>query len=64
MGAMTPYRFYLFESDGHIAGPPRVVEFPDDRAAIQAAEALLDGKAIEVWDRARVVIRLEPKQPR
>ena len=59
---MRAYRFYFLNSDGHIAGPPTVAEFEDDRRAIEAAEALLDRKAIEVWELARVVIRLEPKQ--
>jgi hypothetical protein len=61
---MPAYRFHLLESDGHIVGPPLVVEFPDDHAVIKAAEAILDGKTIEVWDQERVVIRLAPKQPR
>ena len=58
---MTAYRFYALESDGHISGPPHVAEFPDDRAAIEAAQVLLNGKAIEVWEGARVVIKLWPK---
>jgi hypothetical protein len=58
---MTAYRFYSLDSDGHIAEPPTVAEFPDDRAAIEAAKALLNGKAIEVWEMARVVIRLAPR---
>ena len=60
---MHMYRFYYLGSDGHIAGAPVVVEFPDDRVAIEAAEALLDRRAIDVWELARVVVRLEPKQP-
>lgn len=39
-----------------------VIECPDDQAAIEAAEGMLDGKAIEVWEAARVVIPLEPKR--
>ena len=58
---MAAYRFYSLDPDGHISGPPTVVEFPDDSAAIEAAEALVNGKAIEVWELARIVIRLEPK---
>lgn len=61
-GAMTAYRLYFVGSDGHIAGPPEVVECADDQAAIEAAKQLLDGKAIEVWDKARIVIRLDPKR--
>ena len=59
---MPLYRFYYVNSDGHITEPPRIADFRGDRAAIEAAEALLDDKAIEVWDRDRVVIRLEPKR--
>jgi hypothetical protein len=55
---MPAYRFYYVDSVGHIAEPPIVAEFPDDRGAIEAAKALLDRKTIEV---ARVIIRLEPK---
>ncbi len=47
---MTAYRFYYVGSDGHISMPPSVAEFPDDHDAIEAAQALVDGKAIEVWD--------------
>jgi hypothetical protein len=59
---MTAYRFYYLDSAGHITAPPTVAEFADDQGAIEAAKALADGKAIEVWDRTRVVIRLEPKR--
>jgi hypothetical protein len=62
VGAMTYYRFYHLDSEGDITDPPAVGEFADDHSAIQAAEALLDEKAIEVWDGKRVVIRLEPKR--
>jgi hypothetical protein len=60
---MTAYRFYFLDSAGHVAGPPDIVECADDRAAIEAAKALVNGKAIEVWEMARIVIRLEPKRP-
>jgi hypothetical protein len=59
---MPIYRFYSVSSDGHIAAPPVVAEFPDDRAAIEAAKDLLNEKAIEVWEGPRVVIRLAPKR--
>ncbi len=59
---MPVYRFYYVDSDGHISEPPRIADFRGDRGAIKAAEALLNGKAIEVWDGGRIVIRLEPKR--
>jgi hypothetical protein len=58
---MLTYRIYWLERD-HVIGPPMVIECPDDQAAIEAAKVMLDGKAIEVWEAARVVIRLEPKR--
>ena len=56
---MPLYRFYYLNLDGHITEPPKVGDFPDDRAAIKAAETLVTDKAVEVWDGSRVVIRLE-----
>jgi hypothetical protein len=40
---------------------PRVIEFPDDSAAIKYAEHCLDGAILEVWDHARQVARLDPR---
>jgi hypothetical protein len=59
---MPAYSFYFLDSHGRVLGPPTVVEFENDRGAIEAAEAILDQKTVEVWDKERVVIRLEPKQ--
>jgi hypothetical protein len=50
------------DPDGHVGGPPAIIECADDHAAIEAAKALVNGNAIEVWDRMRRVIRLEPKR--
>jgi hypothetical protein len=58
---MPTYRFYTLQPDGHIAAPPRIVELSDDAAAIKYAEHCLDGSAIEVWQHARQVTRLDPR---
>ena len=53
------YRVYFLDPEGHIVGPPRLLsDCPDDKAAIQQAEQLLDGQDIELWDRKRLVIKL------
>jgi hypothetical protein len=62
MGAMRAYRLYYLDLEGHISGPPEIVECSDDHAAIEAAKARANGKVVEVWDLARVVIRLAPKR--
>lgn len=58
---MPEYRFYEFNKDGHVIGPPALVEFADDEAAVAAAKRQLDKNPIEVWQAARRVIQLWPK---
>ena len=58
---MPEYRFYEFTEDGHIIGPPALIEFADDEAAVAEAEKRLDKTQIEVWQLARRVIQLKPK---
>ena len=60
---MPVYRFYYLDSAGHIAGPPTIGDFADDRAAGEAAKALVNEKAIEIWEGPRVVARIAPKHP-
>jgi hypothetical protein len=58
---MPVYRLYTMSKDGHIAGPPTVIDCADDQESVQAAEKLADGHALEVWDSARFVVRIESK---
>lgn len=60
VGAVPAYRLYVLSSDGHITGPPDIIECEDDRGAIETAKQLLDGKTIEVWDGKQLIIRVEP----
>jgi len=55
------YRFYELSEDGHIAGPPALIELADDEMAVAEAEKRLDKTQIEVWQRDRRVIQLRPK---
>lgn len=54
------YRIYVLTLEGRVAAPPHVVECADDREAIRIARDQLSDKTIEVWDKARRVIRIEP----
>ena len=56
---MTLYRFYKIGKDGHITSPPEPVECCDDEAAIAEAKSRKDAQAIEIWDLARKVARVE-----
>jgi hypothetical protein len=57
---MPTYRVYLIGRDQHIAGPPKVFECSDDDEVVYKAKQILDGHALEIWDGARHVGRLEP----
>ncbi|HEY5306435.1 MAG TPA: hypothetical protein VIJ52_07190 [Pseudolabrys sp.] len=52
---MPEYRFYAIEKDGHIARPPTESDLPNDAAALKAANQLLNGRDIEIWQAKRVV---------
>jgi hypothetical protein len=56
---MPEYRFYTLDPDGHIATPPTVVECQDDQTAVQRAKEALADLAIEVWESARLIARLD-----
>jgi hypothetical protein len=58
---MLEYRIYTVKKDGHLAGLPAVIECQNDEAAVAEAKQRLDRLVVEVWQGARVVIRLEPK---
>ena len=59
---MPEYYLYTIKKDGHSDGPPKVVECQDDEAAVKKAKQLLDDRLIEIWEGARVVMRLDPNQ--
>ena len=63
-GDMPEYRAYLIGSDGHFqqAVP---LDCADDDAAKQAAEQLVDGHDVELWqlDRKIATFNHKPKMP-
>jgi hypothetical protein len=58
--AVPAYRFYVFEKNGHVTGPPIFYELPNDDAALEEAKKILNDRAIEVWRGVNKVGRLEP----
>jgi len=57
---MPTYRIYTFDEGGHVLEPPKVIECENDEAAVKEAKQLLNGKFIEVWKKARRIIRFDP----
>ena len=47
---MPHYRIYVVADDGHISGPPHVIECTDEKEAIgKAAAQAANGKVVELW---------------
>jgi hypothetical protein len=61
---MHEYRIYTLDAKGHIAGPATTLECVDDQAAVARAQQLVNGRAVEVWKGARMVVRLDPLRPK
>jgi hypothetical protein len=55
---MLDYTVYRLDKSGHRIGPPDCMTCDDDKAAIQKAAQLVDGRGIELWNGARVIILL------
>jgi hypothetical protein len=58
---VASYRAYFLNAGGHIV---RAVELAceTDEDAAQEARRLLNGQAIELWERARMIARFDPAQ--
>jgi hypothetical protein len=59
---MRDYRAYIFGIDGHrfIRVKDFLSDYQDDAAALNAAKQLTGKHDVEVWDCARLVVRLSP----
>ena len=57
------YRAFFVTPDNHIS-KASILQAEIDEQAIKAARPMVDGHAIEVWERKRFVIRLKPEPKR
>jgi hypothetical protein len=55
---MVNYQFYSLDRHGRTAGPPRVTQFKDDKAAMAEARKALHFQTIEIWQGDRCVATL------
>jgi hypothetical protein len=58
---MLDYRIYTFTSDNHIADAA-VINCETDQEAIEKARQLIEGRDIEVWQRARCLARIKASE--
>ena len=54
---MTGYRLYALDGVNKVASA-EWIDADDDKAAIAAAEQMMDGKDCELWEGRRLVARL------
>jgi hypothetical protein len=57
---MPEFCIYTLSDSNTIAKAPKEIECASDNEAIEVANALLDRLDVEVWQGARIVIRLKP----
>jgi hypothetical protein len=55
---MPEYRIFTIGSDGHFTGVPKIAEFVDDKEVVNKAMRTANGSDIEIWNLARLVVRL------
>jgi hypothetical protein len=58
---MSDYRAYIIGSDGHFYKKVDL-DASDDMAAIAAAQQLVDGHDVELWQLDRKIAKFEHKQ--
>ena len=59
---MGTYRLYCLDGVGKVTSADWI-EASDDDTAIEAAKGMMDGHPCELWERSRLVIRLDRKRP-
>ena len=54
---MTAYRLYCLDGANKVASA-EWIDADDDKAAIEVAKDMMDGQECEIWQGARLVVRL------
>jgi hypothetical protein len=54
---MPHYRIYVTTTDGHITAPAALIECDNDQEAIGKAKQFVNGRAVELWEGARLIMR-------
>ena len=62
-GVDSRYRVYQIDADGKVASFSEVAAASDQEAGAKAQE-LVDGHAVELWDRSRLIARFALKEKR
>jgi hypothetical protein len=58
---MGTYRLYCLDGVGKVMSA-EWIDADDDKTAVEGAMQRVDGYAYELWDRSRLVMRIDPKR--
>lgn len=58
---MPQYRAFRISNSNQIIGSWEVYDCFDDTEAIERVQWMIDGQPVELWERGRMVARLEPQ---
>jgi hypothetical protein len=58
---MPDYRIYEINKRGRIVGPAQLITCENDEEALHAAEPLVNGYDVELWQADRIVSRILSK---
>jgi phytoene/squalene synthetase len=56
------YRVFLLDDEGHVSQVPQMVRCATDDEAARRARQLQQHQTVEVWQGARLVIKIAPPQ--
>jgi hypothetical protein len=59
---MLEYRVYLLDNQGRVSHIPRMIRCPTDEDATRRARQFQEHQAVEIWQGARLVIKIAPPQ--
>ena len=59
---MLDYRVYLLNQEGRVDEVPRLIRCASDEDAMRRARRLQQDQTVEVWQGARLVVKISPPQ--
>jgi hypothetical protein len=59
---MLDYRVYLLDDEGRVSQVPRMIRCATDEDATRRARQFQQRQAVEIWQGARLVIKIAPPQ--
>lgn len=59
---LPQYQLYQMDEHNKPIGPPVEFEWPNDAVAICKSVRRVNGRSVELWENARLIVRLESRR--